>query len=89
MEKSDELKCGLLRIKVKTIQLEDGRIKIVNQADDEPCNPAKVRRLIKGKRVKTEAALEPEADEETEAEKESADPEVDEILKEFIENMPS
>ncbi len=89
MGKPDELKCGILRIKVKTIQSEDGRIKIVNQTDDEPCDPAKVRRLIKGRRVDNEKTLKSKQDENTEPEKESADLEVDEILKKFIENMPS
>ena len=84
MGKPENPKCTVLRIRVKTIQLEDGRIKIIDKTDDEPCDPTKIRQLINGKRIETKKVAESTKEEDEQPENESADPEVDAILREFL-----
>ncbi|MBU1017708.1 hypothetical protein KKA33_01630 [Patescibacteria group bacterium] len=80
MKKPKDAECPenptpLLRIGVRTVEVADGRIRIEN---DQPCDPAKVRRLIKGVRVGTKKVAAPKAEE---TENKCADPELDEILE--------
>jgi len=88
MKKPKDTECPenstpILRIKVKTVIVPGKGLKIIREENDQPCDPAKVRRLIKGERVKIETAAKPsEAGQgENPAETESDDPELDEILE--------
>ncbi|MBN2096241.1 hypothetical protein JW752_02460 [Candidatus Peregrinibacteria bacterium] len=88
MGNPEKPKCTVLRVKVKTIQIKDGRIRIVNEGDEEPCDPIKVRRLVRGKRIETKKAVESGKTADGQPENEASDPELDAILEDFIKNMP-